>query len=235
MVMAAKTMTEGALAQLVLGMGEPPSFAREDLIETPSNHAAIRLIDTWPQWPSPVAILAGPKGSGKSHIGAAWQQVSGALQMSLDAVAAGEHVSGAADRPVLIDDVDFYALDAARQTTLFHIINSVRQNGTQLLLCTSKAPDLGAIGLPDLASRLRAANFISLDAPDDLLLTGVLTKLFADRQLAVDGATIAFLVARMERSLAAANHWVERIDNAALVAKKRISKNFVSQLMSKHQ
>ena len=57
------------------------------------------------------------------------------------------------------------------------------------MLLTARRPVAGwPLGLPDLASRLRAAPAVAIGPPDDALLGALLVKLFADRQLVVPEA-----------------------------------------------
>ena len=64
--------------QLALALGHDESLAREDFLEGPSNTAALRLVECWPDWPDRAAVLAGPAGSGKSHLAAIWADLAGA-------------------------------------------------------------------------------------------------------------------------------------------------------------
>jgi chromosomal replication initiation ATPase DnaA len=64
-----------------------------------------------------------------------------------------------------------------------------------------------------------------------MLLAGVLTKLFADRQVDVDPAVIQYVVKRMERSFESANAVVERLDAAALARKSRITRALAAELL----
>ncbi len=91
--------------------------------------AAATVVDRWPQWPSPVVVLAGPPGSGKSHLATIWQETSHAVSIA----ACEEDGSSltAATAPVLLEDVDRRAFS---ERELFHVINSVRQHGTALLI-----------------------------------------------------------------------------------------------------
>ncbi|MEO0498425.1 MAG: hypothetical protein AAF141_13830, partial [Pseudomonadota bacterium] len=68
-------------AQLPLDIGHPPSFSRDDMVITKANTAAVAFVDGWPGWPAPIAMLVGPKGSGKSHLGRVWCGASGATQL----------------------------------------------------------------------------------------------------------------------------------------------------------
>ena len=85
--------------------------------------------------------------------------------------------------------------------------------------------------LPDLASRLKAATIVEIAEPDDLLLTAVVTKLFADRQVQVEPHVVSYIVNRIERSLSTAMNVVERLDQAALSRKTRITRGLAAEIV----
>ncbi|MBL8581523.1 MAG: hypothetical protein JNL61_04740 [Rhizobiaceae bacterium] len=209
--------------QLPLELGHSPAFSRDDLVITPANASAVALIDRWPDWPGPLAVLFGPAGSGKTHLGEVWRRRSGAALLDRHALS-----GPLAPQPVLVDDVDAGELD---ETGLFHLVNAARQSGTHVLLLARRPPAAWPVTLPDLASRLRAATLVEVREPDDMLLAGVITKLFADRQVDIEPQVVEFLVRRIERSLAAAMAMVERLDRAALEQKARITRSLAAGLM----
>ena len=51
--------------QLALALDHAESYAREDFLSGPGNEAALKLIDSWPDWPANAVALVGPEGSGK--------------------------------------------------------------------------------------------------------------------------------------------------------------------------
>ena len=59
----------------------------------------------------------------------------------------------------------------------------------------------------------------------------MLTKLFADRQLAVDPAVVEFIVTRMERSLEAANAIVEHLDREALAEGRPVTRQLAASVL----
>ncbi|HCX66789.1 MAG TPA: chromosomal replication initiator DnaA, partial [Rhodobiaceae bacterium] len=65
------------IRQLVLELGHRPASGREDFLVAPSNEAAVALIDSWPDWPDRIVALAGPEGSGKTHLAEVWRAASG--------------------------------------------------------------------------------------------------------------------------------------------------------------
>jgi chromosomal replication initiation ATPase DnaA len=214
--------------QLPLDLGYTPGYSRDDLAVSQANAQAVSLVDRWPDWPSPVVVLAGPAGSGKSHLAAIWRDASHALVLKASDIE--KHVAEIdGTRPVVIDDADDRFLD---ENGLFHLINQVRATGTQLLLTSRRFPAAWGVTLPDLASRLKAAATIEIDEPDDLLLAGVITKLFADRQIEVDQNVVQFLVRRIERSLSTAIRVVDRLDRAALEQKTRITRALAAETLN---
>ncbi|MBV2142741.1 hypothetical protein KUG47_04400 [Falsochrobactrum sp. TDYN1] len=220
--------------QIPLNLEHQPGYHREDLIVTSSNRAAVELVDRWPNWLTPVVILAGPTGAGKTHLAEVWRSATDALLVDPNAIT-DEAVTGTAERPVLIDDIGGEPFD---ETGLFHLINSVRQNAAQgpgpsLLITSHHRPANWNVKLPDLASRLKAATVVEISEPDDMLLSGVIHKLFADRQVSVEPHVVSYLVSRMERSLLSAIRLVDWLDRAALEQKTRITRTLAAQILSK--
>jgi len=212
--------------QLPLAFGHDPATGRDDLLIAEPVNAAVAMIDAWPNWPSPVVIIAGPVGSGKSHLAAIWREKAAAEAIEAKA---GEGAEEAAEHgPVLIEDADRNGFD---DRTLFHIINNVRQNGHTLLITSRLWPMSWPVDLPDLRSRLKAATVVEIGEPGDELLSQVIVKLFADRQLFVDDRLVAYIVARMERSLEAAQTLVERLDRLALARGSRITRALAQEVL----
>lgn len=213
--------------QLPLAFSHAPATGRDDLLVSGRLEAAISLIDNWPRWPSPVVILAGPVGSGKSHIATIWRERSGARD--IHPLAGSDAASVAASGPVVFEDADRRGF---HDQSLFHVINSVPENGTSLLVTSRLWPMSLPVELADLRSRLKAATVVEIGEPDDELLSQVLVKLFSDRQLAVDEKLIAYIVARMERSLAAAQTIVETLDRLALSRASRITRTLAQEVLA---
>ncbi len=212
--------------QLPLDLPVYTNLGREDLIVGEANRLAVEMIDSWPEWPSSLMILAGPAGSGKSHLSAIWADKAGALVC--EAADLGE-----AQKPEITNFVIENITEAAiNETTLFHLINETRQKGGFGLLTSTQWPQSWNITLPDLASRLRAATLIELKEPDDRLLRQTLIKLFSDRQVTVENTVVDYLVTRMERSVATARDIVELLDKEALASRKPITRPMAAKVLA---
>ncbi|WP_309084842.1 DnaA regulatory inactivator HdaA [Chelativorans sp.] len=219
---------EPAARQLPLELPYMDARSRDDLIVTPANELAVALVESWPSWPAPLVVLAGPAGSGKTHLAEIWCALAGAQPLSATSLGA-EAMAAAGRGAVLIDDADSPLLD---ETGLFHLINTVRAAHSHLLLTARHLPSGWGVKLPDLLSRLKAAAVVDIREPDDALLAGVMTKLFADRQVSVEPHVVQFILRRIERSLSAVREVVERLDRAALERKVRISRSLAAEIVS---
>lgn len=206
-------------AQLVLTLPQRPALGRADFLVAPCNETAVAWIDRWPDWPAPALALVGPPGSGKSHLAEVWRGVSGAPAFApadLEGAGPAEHLGQA--RAALLDEADAVAGVPAAEEGLLHLYNLLAERRGSLLLAARSEPARWPVRLPDLASRLATATAARLGLPDDELMTGLLIKLFADRQLRPTAGAIRYLVARMERTYAAALELVEALDRRALAA-----------------
>ena len=214
--------------QLVLDLPLRTALGRDDVLVTPSNAAAVAMIDRYPDWPHHGVVLVGDGGSGKSHLLEVWRQASGARL-----VTAAQLASEAPDRlleagALAIDNAPGAALD---ERALFHLLNLTRQTGGHVLIASETDPAQWKVQLPDLASRLKALAVARLDPPDDALLRGVLVKHFADRQVAVEEPVISYLMLRMPRSLDAARAIVAELDALALAEKSAVTRTLAARVL----
>lgn len=209
--------------QLSLGLALPTSWAREDFLEVPGNTAALQAVEAAAQ---PALVLYGPAGSGKTHLAQIWSARQAARLIGPAELTAAA-VDQLAQQPLALDDADREADPVA----LFHLINAMRERGHALLLTGSAAPAHWSYTLPDLMSRLKAMPAERIAAPDDALLSAVLVKLFADRQLQVSEEVVKYLAARIERSCQAARLWVAALDAAALAENRAVTVALARRLL----
>lgn len=207
--------------QLTFDLPVRAALGRADFFVSPSNALALAALDAPGGWPAGKLMLIGPAGAGKSHLAQVWATTEAAEVIAATDLAA--RASPPQTRAVVVEDADRIAGIAAAETALFHLHNLVLAEGGRLVITARTAPGRWPMVLPDLASRLQATATARLGPPDDALLAAVLAKLFADRQIRVPPSLIRWLVARMDRSFAAADALVASLDAAALAAGRPIS------------
>jgi len=210
--------------QIPLELKHKPSFDLADFVVSSSNEEAFYLVEREAVWPTHAAALIGPSGCGKSHLGQAWaaqnQGIVFAPEMDVATLQASSYV--------LVEDVETAGYS---EEQLFHLFNWTRENGGKILFTAEKAPNLWEISLPDLVSRLATLTVGRISEPDDELLTVLLVKLFSDRQMQVDMTVIGYVLPRIERSFAAAQSFVERLDQAALAGKTKVSRKLAKNCL----
>lgn len=205
--------------QLAFDLPAAEAMTRDAFFVAPSNALALQTVEGWQDWPGRKLLILGPEGSGKTHLAQVWATLSGATILAAQELSDLDlaHLPGG---PVVIEDADRIG---PAETQLFHLHN-LATSGAALLLTARTPPRDWGLSLPDLVSRMQATQIARLEAPDDALLSAVLVKLFADRQVAVPGNLISYLVSRMPRSIGAARALVAALDARALAEGRPITR-----------
>lgn len=218
------------IRQLAFDLPAQEAWRREDFFVSPANAVALAAVDGWRGWPNGKLLVVGPAGSGKTHLAHLWAEaVGGRLVRGAD-LATADLAQLAAGAAIAVEDAEAVAGNRSAEEALFHLHNMVLPHGHLLLTARRAARDWGMV-LPDLRSRIEAAGVARLDSPDDALLSAVLVKLFADRQVVVPPTLIPWLVLRMERSLASARRLVAALDARALAEGKPISRAMAAAML----
>ncbi len=215
--------------QLTLDLPHRSALGLEDFLVSGSNETAIELIDGTVDWPNGAALVVGPAGSGKSHLAHVWRAKTQASLLPAAEASEAALQDAAAIGAVVVEDLDRGIADEA---ALFHLLNMARQGRIRALFTSRLASGDLNIALADLRSRVRALPIAQIAPPDEALLRAVLVKLFCDRQLTVVPEVIAYLVVRMERSMAAANEIAAEIDRLGLAMRRKVTKQLAQTALT---
>ncbi len=172
-------------------------------------------------------VLMGPAGAGKTHLANIWAARTGATFLD-----AGLEVSAVSslEGPVVLEDVDRSAIGEA----LFHLINRAALPNSALLITARTPPSDWESQVADLRSRLNALPVAILNQPDDVVLQGLLQKLFAERNIKAPADLLSYLKDRIERSATAAFAVVEMLDEAADAQGRPLSRILAREVLGRH-
>lgn len=221
------------IKQLAFDLPVTEGFGRANFFASSGTAQALAAIDDWQNWPGGKMLLIGPEGAGKTHLAHIWAEACGGVLINASDLPFADLPALAKKMAVCVEDAKAIADNPSAQTALFHLHNLLVPAGRLLITANTPPRDWGNI-LPDLQSRLQAAPLTLIDAPDDALLSAVLVKLFADRQIAVSPNLIVYLVSRIERSIAAARRVVAQLDAAALTSSRPVTRALAAEILDKY-
>ena len=220
--------------QTRLDLATRPAVGREDFIVTESNALAVAIVDGWRSWAGRKLILAGPEGSGKSHLAQAWATESGATVIAAASLAQSD-IPALATGCVVVEDVDDLNHQRPAEEALFHLHNLVLAEGHALMLTAQRPPKLWRLDLPDLQSRMQGTQVVQLGAPDDLLLASVLERLLKARLIVPKPDVLPYLVAHMDRSFAMAARLAEALDQESMDQGCEVTRIFARNVLLRLQ
>lgn len=218
--------------QLVFPFGVRPALARDAFVAAACNEQAYRFIERWPDWEARAAAIYGPKGCGKTHLAQIWREASGAAELSLgpdpDFTSLEQMAASLPpDAAILLEDVN---ANPSRERDLF-LMAMFERPQARLLLTALEAPSRWPVLLHDLRSRLDSLLAFPIWAPDEALLSAIVRKHFADRQLSVPDRVVARIVTHVERTPEAIAAFIARADSKALSEQRAIGERLVMDLI----
>jgi len=183
--------------------------------------------------------LAGPAGSGKTHLllGACARARAAGLDASYLPLASlagrlGDALQGQARAAlVCFDGVEAIAGRREDEVALFHFHNAARTAGARVVYAASAMPAALPLSLPDLRSRLEQCTRIALEPLDEAGRREVLRQRGARRGLELDEAVLDWLFRRVGRDLATLTQLLDRLDRESLAAQRRITVPFLREKM----
>ena len=200
------------------------ALGANDFFVSDANAQAYAMVGTPPNWPERKLIVTGLTGSGKSHLCRVAQNQLGAAIYHATALP-----TEWPDESIIVEDMD--QLPSSDQEAMFHLHNHLRHSGGYLMMTAQTAPRDWGLTLPDLKSRMQGTTLTTIDDPDDALLSALIMKLMADRQIMPPPALVAYLVPRIERSFSAAADIVSRLDTQSLAQGRTVGRALAASLL----
>lgn len=231
-------MSTAGNPQLPLALRYPPDQRLDTFVGAPEG--AIAQVRAWAEGRSHDWLyLAGPPGSGKTHLSLAACAAAEAAGLHPSYVplrsARGRLQAALADlqAPLLVlDGVEAIAGERGDEIALFDAHNRLRAAGAVVMYAAVAAPDALPLVLPDLRSRLGLCTRLTLAPLDEAGRRQVLADRALRRGLVLDEAALDWLFARLGRDLGSLTAALDRLDRASLAAQRRITVAFLRRELS---
>ncbi len=182
--------------------------------------------------------LWGAAGSGKTHLlqalcaaageAAAYFPLNRALALPPEAL-----LGFAACRVLCLDDVGEVAGDPAWELALFRLFNEAAELRTRLIFAARAAPRQFDWSLGDWRSRAAACVVYQLRELDEAGRVEALRLRAAQRGLDLPPETSVYLLRRMPRDLTSLYQVLDELDEASLIAQRRLTIPFIRDVLER--
>jgi DnaA family protein len=181
--------------------------------------------------------LWGAAATGKTHLLQAVCEEAGDqstyIPLSMFADTAPEILEGLANRAVIcIDDIHLVAGKAEWEHALFVLYNQVLATQGRLIVAANAAPRSAGFELADLESRLSQLPIFQVQPLGDDETRQALQLRAAQRGLDLPDDTAQYLLSRSRRDMASLYSLLDKLDDEALRAQRRLTIPFVKEVLS---
>lgn len=181
--------------------------------------------------------LWGAPGSGKTHLLQAVCETAGDAAAYLPMASVADYgrvvLDGLSSRNIVcIDDVDVILGNDDFEIALFSLYNALHETGGQLVVAATQSPRESKVNLLDLSSRLSRLPVFQIQNLSDDERIAALQLRAEHRGLSMPDDAAKYLMKHCRRDMASLNAILERIDAAALLAKKPLTLRFVRNVLN---
>jgi len=225
--------------QIPLGLQLRAAARFSNFLAGPNNELIGQLVQTAGGTGEPFFLLWGAAGSGKSHL----LQASCHLAANQDRTVAYVSLKDTANlspdllegwesyQLVCLDDIHLIAGKQRWEEALFNLYNRIREHRGSLIVSSISNTAGHAFHLPDLASRLGWGLVYQLKPLNDEQRLEALQQRASLRGCEIPAETGRYLLRRLPRDMPALFKLLDRLDEASLVAQRKLTVPFVKSVL----
>lgn len=189
----------------------------------------------------PKVIYAyGPEGCGKSHLLYAVMRAARELDIQHSYSSLSDNYISPemletinASGLVCIDNIQAWACDNRRERALFTLFEQIKHAGGQLIVMAKQAPEVSQFSIRDLVSRLSSGLIYPMHELSDEQRFEALKMRAGHRGLVMSDDVLKFLVSRASRNTRELFAFLDEMDKASLVEKRKITIPFLQSLLAR--
>ena len=228
------------MRQLPLGVRVPDRAVFGSFLSARNTEAVEHLKGLAQGLIAGTAWMCGPGGCGKSHLLqaacalASDQGRAGYFPMRELAALGPGALDGLQELDCsCLDDLDAVVGDNAWERALFALHREAEERGGRLIAAAATPPALARWTLPDLSSRWAASAVFQLRPLEEGQLTHALQLRAQVRGLELPDETARWLQRRFARDMHTLYELLDTLDEAALVARRRLTVPFIRSVLSR--
>ena len=166
----------------------------------------------------PILYVYGPEGSGKTHLGFVFKEISNANFISqIDKKNVSMVKSG---QSFIIDNLE--PKTSIEQKILLHFFNESHTSFGSILILSKTPPSQVKYDLKDLNSRIKSFINAEILLPNDEVLYSILVKELHERKLFLKDSLCFYIINRIKRDYKSVIKFVFELDKLSLENKKKI-------------
>ncbi len=227
------------MRQIPLGLRLPDRAVFESFLPGRNAEAFAHARRVADGAPAGLTWLCGPHGAGKTHLlqaictGASARARAGYVPLAQVAALGVGVLEGLPQLQCLcLDDIDTVIGRGDWERGVFALLRELEDAGGSLVLTAQAPPALLTWALPDLGSRCAAGAVLQLRMLDEAEQSQALKLRARVRGFELPDETLQWLQRRFPRDMASLYELLDTLDEAALVAQRRLTIPFIREVLS---
>ncbi len=215
------------LDQTIIKFDYDKNFKDEDFFLSRSNKHVFDFLNKWPKWERNFVNVIGEKLSGKTHLTNIFLQKNKGIKIEGKSLQNDDLKKIKIYENIVIENLS----SDVDEKLLYGLFNLIEQDN-KFIIITSVEPIVNlTFVLKDLRSRAKNFILLNIEKPDDELIFAIILKNLSDRQIALDGKFIEFIIKRIERSYSKIYDFIYKIDQLSLKKKKSIDFKIIKEVL----